>query len=377
MTKSLKELSEDFRHSNDWLGMFIHTVTKRASFILVGLIVLSVTAACALYIKSVRTTEKVLVEQMLHREQVVARSGAKSFENFLTYLGFQLSTYSSRSAIVNVNSSTQASLDELVATWSGTPMVGVALTDANGVTLLNSNTENIRSIGVDLSDRDYFIELKNDPSPGKIAFGDPTISALGISKGQYIVPVAAAVVDGQGRFKGVLASSMLLSEAAKLYLEPLKISPETRIYLISGSGKILSAPNPTLSGQNYFEYLEKRNYKYSEELKSQMIEVLRKGGEQKLDVYLPEEPDLTPTRFLIATDVITYGNGKGWTLAVASPAEEAFAFAGPFSNYSALTLFFLISVVVAFAAVITVIIRVAERDSYIAGYKDGQSARKK
>jgi hypothetical protein len=377
VTKSLKELSEDFRHADDSLGRFIHFITRSASFILVALIVISVTAACVLYLKTVRSTEKVLVEQMLHREQVVARAGAKSFENFLTYLGFQLSTYSSRRAIINIESSTQQSLDELVQTWSGTPMVGVALTDANGVTLLNSNSEDVRSIGVDLGDRDYFKELKNDPSPGKIAFGEPTMSALGVSKGQYIVPVAVAVVDGAGRFKGVLASSMLLTEATKLYLDPLKISPETRIYLISSRGRILSAPNPTLSGQNYFEYLEKKNYKYTEELKSKMLDVLTKGGEQKLDVYLPEEPDLTPTRFLIATDVIAYGNGKGWTLAVASPADEAFAFAGPFANYSALTLFFIILVIVAFAAVITVIIRVAERDSYLAGYKDGKFTRKK
>lgn len=376
VNNTLIKIRGDFRNAEDFLGRFIHLVARRSSIILLALVAISVAVGCLMYTYSVRTTKKALVEQMLHRQQVISRAGAKSMENFLNYLGFQLSTYATRRAIINVDGNTQENLDEFTRIWAkNSPIVGIVLTDAKGTTIYNSNVDNISSVGTELSDRDYFKEIIEVSKPGFVSVGDPVISRLGSSKGQYIVPVATGVFDSAGRFKGILASAMLLSEATTQYLEPLKISYNSRVYLIADNGMVLSSPHPGLEGQNYFTYLSERGYKDTSNLREGLIAALQKGGEQKLDVYMPQEPDLIPTRYLIATAPVKYGQGKNWTLAVATPAEEAFIYAGPFAGYSTLSLVLFITMVMAFTFVLLIVIRVAESDSYLAGYNDGKKSK--
>lgn len=326
-------------------------------FVLTGLFLLLVSVAA--YFLLGKQASDSLVEQMLHREQLAARAGSSSVESFIDLFGKSIVDLATRVEIEKFSKKTDITLNEYVKRWEGTPVAGVVLLDEKGVVLSNGNRNLAPEIGLSLADRDYFPWSKT-AKKGDLFISEPLISRLGASKGKYIVVVAAPIVDEGGVFKGLVAASVILEELTDQYIGHLKISGDTRIYLIDNSGVIIASPFERLTGINYLDNILKSNLPGSRKTYEILKNSLASNDEGKMDIALPDETkNGLLTRFLIAKSPINIG-GRHWILAIATPASDALAYLAPFYFKD------LAVVGVAFLAFLIISIRIAK----VVGYKE-------
>ena len=209
---------------------------------------------------------------------------------------------------------------------------------------------------------------------GRVFVGAPVIEKFGTVKAKPLVPVATAVYEGD-EFKGVLIATVVFSELTKTYLDPLKISQETRLYLIDSSGNMLYAPYEKFVGANYFDYLASVDFKGKEYAVEQLWKAVATPEEGKIDVFLPNEVTGKLERFLISHSPVNYQGEKHWTLAVASPMNTALVFFPQFLTHQVGVLVFIVFVVVALSAIAILAIRLAQREAYYDGFTRGRDHR--
>jgi len=207
-----------------------------------------------------------------------------------------------------------------MALWKDHPVGGISLIDVNGKVIENFNNENIKSTGVDLSDRDYFIKLKENPELAYTISG-PVISKVGLYKGENIVIVASPVLEN-GKFNGVLASSIVISGLAQKYLYPLKISEETRVCLVDDKGMIISINEDEFVGNNYVEYIKRYNPDISY-VQDFFEYVSSNKTEGKIKLFLPRLSDFRPLQHLSSVAPIRYEDGGVWFVSASTPETEA------------------------------------------------------
>ena len=284
------------------------------------------------------------VEQILFKQEVAAKAGSKLISVFIENLSFQISIFATRPSIVSPNpQDTPKALKALVEGMDETPMTGAILTDSQGIVLYGFEKPGPMAGGEDVFDREYFKWAKTAKEGDKY-IGAPVISRLGFSKGQYIVPLAAPVIK-EGKFNSVLVTAFFVDELRAQYLDELKISGNTRIYMIDKEGIVISSPTEKLLGLNYFDYTKDLNID-REALRS----ALASDTAGTIDIYLPDETkNGTLTRFLIGYVPIVVG-GSRWLLAIATPASDALASLNPlyFRDLGIIGLVALVSIVIAF-----------------------------
>jgi len=298
-----------------------------------------------------------LVEQMLHREQVAARSGSIALKVFVSSFGNQVSSFSNRIDILSQIE--QKDLEMFVKSWKNTSVSGAVVVDGSGVVKYGFDRQGPTGKGIDLSDRQYFMWAKTAKG-GDVLIGSPVQSKIGFASGRYVVPVASPIIRG-GKFSGVFVSSFLLDEITSYYLDSLKITNNTRVYLFDQNGVIFSGPAKELVGINYFDYLTKSGIVGSDLLVQKLKNAFLSDDEFKLDIALPDEnKNGVLTRFLIAASPIVVGNHH-WMLVVTTPAIDALEFLTPFyfTNLGLAGLAFLGFLII------------AVRISKIGGYKEG------
>ena len=207
------------------------------------------------YLVLFREAESAITQQMLRREQVIARAGAANVVSFFQVFGNSIAVLAQLSSMERRDAKTVHDLDAFVEQWRGSDLVGgVALTDRDGLVLLNSNVLGTSDAGASLADRDYFLWAKNSSEEGKYFVGQPVNSRLGTTEGQLIVPVAAPVFQ-KGEFSGVAVASVKLRPLTERYLNLMKISDRTEIYLIDSRGKLLYSSVPDAVDLNISELL--------------------------------------------------------------------------------------------------------------------------
>lgn len=299
---------------------------KRRLFLLVVLSFLVISSSA--YVLFGRGAYGALVEQILHRQQVITRSGANSIESVFRIMGNSLVNLSGSPDLLANDDSTQLVLDKFVSSWEQGFLEGVALADRNGIITYNSNLANIDNVGEDVSDRAYFSWARGVNKEGYQVF-DPVISKLGITEGQFIIPIATPVYNQNGDFEGVLVGAVLVSEITKFFLEPLSISGESLAFVVSQDGTLVFSSSEDLVGTNYLEVIENSNFLGSVETAKIFRERIAQGTEGKLDILLPSRSDLSLTRFLIAYTPFEIRANK-LILIMATPVEEALVYMFPF-----------------------------------------------
>jgi len=274
------------------------------------------------------SARKTLIERMHLREEVVSKAGAQSISAFIKLFGNSLALLAENQEIISRGSKSQEVLDNFVETLSEAPINGVLFVDKAGKPLLiSTKTEGVLEDGaVSLVDRDYFIWAKG-AKKSEVFIGRPIIPRVGNLGKQYIIPVATPVFK-EDAFDGLLVSSVLLTELTEEYLEPIKISDNTIVFLADSSGTILYSPFEKLIGENYIEYLENNPFLGSKVVGSYLREKLESVEAGKLDLALPDERKGGLTRFLIAYTPIFY-NHNHLILAIGVPADEALAYIAP------------------------------------------------
>jgi hypothetical protein len=311
-----------------------------------GLIIVFLAAAAYLFL--IWQFSKTLSDQALYRKQLVAKAGGETISVFVQSLGFQTATFATRASIVTPNSvDTPSALKALIEGWKGTPVYGVVLTDANGVVMYGVERPGPIGPGSSIADRDCFKWAKS-AGKGEIYLGDPIITRMGFSKGQYIVPITTPVIKN-GEFNGAVVTAFSLDDLRNDYLESLKIRDSSRIYLIDKNGAILSSTAQELIGTNYLDYVKKSGIAGKDEIIKVLGSALNAKSEGEIDLTLPDETkNGEPVHFLIGYAPINIYTAH-WVLAVAAPADEATSSLNPFylTNLGLAGLVILASLVIA------------------------------
>ncbi len=312
-----------------------------------------------------------LKEQTLLRQQVITRSGAKSITSFLELLSHSLVLLASD---LDLQGEKQEDLNAFAVEWEGTPVWGVIYVDENGLrqTVSTSNFEMIE-INVNIANTEVF-EWSKTATEGEVYIGEPWIPR-GVKNPQPVIPVLTPVVR-DGQIKGFIGVPVVISQLANEYLDPLKISEETRIYLINNKGVIIYSSLEQLTGQDYLEVLKEKQFPEKERADSLLRQALQSGEEGKMDILLPNEKTGELTRFLIAYNSIRR-NGEHYVLAVATPVEDALAFHQPYRILKKVSFFIVFLSIIGFSAFIVIAVRIAKRDAYFDGFNHGKNHNEK
>lgn len=255
----------------------------------------------AFYLILSRTTRSSIKNQLTVRETTIARAIANNFQNSFEIIG---NSTSFRAQLKNKELTDEMLIrymDLFVEQWRDSGLVsGLILTDGSGIVRFNSNVSGIHDVGVDVSDRDYFLWAKAQTEEKKFYVGQPRISRLGASKGLMIVPVASPVITN-GVFTGAYVTAVELQPLTERFLEMMKISEDTQVYLTD----------------------EQINIFYSS------------PGSDGLDVKVKEELNLSKEgqfqegKRLFAYSPVLLGERK-WLVVVSSPVQEVMSLSIPF-----------------------------------------------
>jgi len=229
---------------------------------------------------------------------------------------------------------------------------------------------NIKDLGNDISDRSYFkwARVTNE----QIVFiSEPIVSKVGISKGKFVVTLTSPIYSSN-EFDGVITVAVVLSDLAETYLEPLKLSQTSIIFLLDGKGRVIHSPYAQLTGLNIYDYLNDHSYDGSSEVMSGFKNAEISGDEGKMNVVLANDNTGELMRFLIAYAPVRPMLGNYWVLVLGTPQEEALKFFWPFKGNQSLGLVFGITSIISISLLSLLTVRIARRDAYLDGFVDGR-----
>lgn len=270
------------------------------------------------YLFLFRGAESTTIQLLLSRKQIIARAQASNVTSFFQVFGGSIAVLAQLNSMERRDTKTVHDLDVFVEQWHDSGLVGgIVLTDKNGLVQLNSNVLGTSDVGASLSDRDYFLWAKNSSKEGEYFVGQPVTSRLGATNGQLIVPVAAPLYQ-KDVFAGVLAASVKLQPLAERYLELMKVSNLTKVYLIDKHGKLLYSRVPDEMGLNV-----------SELLGTDIKNSLDTTQEGKLQASYADSKSGKPEDSLIAYSPIFLGD-QNWLIITSSPTSQVADITVPF-----------------------------------------------
>jgi flagellar basal body-associated protein FliL len=325
---------------------YINFITRKHLLVYAVLVVATLVVGIFVYFQQGISTQSALAEQIFEREEVAVKAANVLLDTFVGNLSNQISAYSTNSDIISFDpQGTPEDLGILLKSWKDSPASEVLLVDANGFVKFGLDRQGNTVTGTNLSDREYFNWAKT-AKEGDSFVGDPIISRIGTTKGEYIVPVASPVIKN-GKFNGVLVASFSLDEATTKFLNPLKISDNALIYLTDQNGTILSASIPSLVGVNYLDYV--RSIPGGSNTAQTLSTTLTSATAGKLGASLPDETkNQAPAEYLIVYSPIFFGSSH-WVFSIATPKDVALSYAKPFYKDQLMSLIYLIVVVLFFA----------------------------
>lgn len=336
---------------NKIVASFGKFLKKYPNTIGVILIVISLIGAVVIYWVQGVSTQNALAEQMLHREQVVARSGANSMGYFLANIGRNITVFSTREEIVAADyGASLASLQKVIKVWAGTPLEAMVITDKNGIIKIDLSQTSSPDLGADVSDREYFLWAKN-AAKGEYYIGDPIVSRLGATEGTYVIPVATPIFNQKNEFNGVLVAIIPLDRLAEKFISPLKISDKTDVYIIDAVGNLVYLSATEYLGKNIIDLTNEINFKGNGAVAEMFKgEFAKPGTEGKLDISFPNlnHGGVVVRNLLAYSGVNTGGSGMpAWYLIIATPAEDAFLYTGVFYTDQIVSLIYFVIVILA------------------------------
>ena len=313
---------------------------------------LSITIGVVFYFWKGVTTQNAMAEQLLHRQQIIARAGALSTSSFLNNLGRVVAVHASRSVFLSESTDAKnADLRSFMSEWMDTPVNGIIMVNSSGIAVASSNRVLDPKNPTNFADRKFFTWAKLNAMPGQYYIGEPVIARIGLLTGKYIVPVASPVFDKNGDFKGVLVASVSVDKLVSTFANPLKISENTMIFVVDDNANFIFSSVPSLTGKSITSVFEGVNFPGKDSAITLIYKHLPNGDEGKLDLTLPNiYQDKKMTRYLVAYSKLNLDQNK-WSFAVVSPADEAFLFTGPFYKDQIVSLVYLIVVVVGFSII--------------------------
>jgi hypothetical protein len=273
-------------------------------------------------------SKNILIEQMLHREQLSVRAGERSVEAFFDLYNRAFIELATNDDIETFSPKAGERLGDYMTRWQGTPIAGVVLIDTEGEVKFNGNRNKVPEVGGYLGDRQYFSWAKTAHS-GEVLITPPVISRLGASAGKYILNVSSPIFDSNGEFNGLLSTSVIIEELTDLYIKPLKITDSSFEYLLNENGDVLATDQEGIIGLNFFDQLNKVPFLGSTVLSDGLKKAISSRAEGKIRVAYPVNLEsMIPKKMLVAYASVEIG-GNYFVLATATPEEDALVFLTP------------------------------------------------
>ena len=173
--------------------------------------------------------------------------------------------------------------------------------------------------------------------------------------------MVSPIIDKEGNFRGALVIKISTPRLAGQYMNHLKISDKTEIYIIKYDGDFIYASEGKLLGENFFELVEKNPFLGSKIQIEEIKEYLKNVREGKLEVAYPENIEAASplqTRLIAYSPIST--KNREWILVIATPIEDVLVSMTPIYFRQA------VSVLVIFLAFLGFSIRFAK----LYGYKE-------
>lgn len=277
-------------------------------FLIIGL-------GAAFYLVLGRGAQVSVTQQLLDQQQLIARAEVSNIITFFEKHGDSVATLAQVSSIEKRDADVLENLDTFMEQRKDTGIIGgVVLTDKQGVVQYNSNVSGTRDIGQNVSDRTYFAWAKSEAKKGEYYISRPMVSRLEVSKDQTIVVVASPVYR-DGKFTGVLGSSVKLQPLLERFFGLMKVSDQTEVYLVNESGDLIySHADLSSLGSSIFEIFSE-GQTFKDRIKNALTST--KEGQFQTDQHL------------VVYSPISLGVQK-WLLIIASPAYEAVEQTKPF-----------------------------------------------
>jgi C4-dicarboxylate-specific signal transduction histidine kinase len=304
-----------------YLKHFIFYHLDRERFFYTILITAFVAISGIFYWVTLKGTRETLNDEFSNREQIVARSGSQSISEFINLLGKNISVLSvdisEDPSVVNVKDN----LSRFMAGWGNTPASAILFADKDGKVVANENIASIPAVGSSVADLPYFTWAKK-AKVGEYLITSPIVGTVGYTKGKNMIALASPVVVN-GKFSGVVRVAIVLTDLANPYLNSLKFTENTRVYLSDEKGTILSSVTNTLIGVNYINYLSKISYKGQPDALNKFVNAISSpNSEGKFVAVLSDSLNQGKlVNYVVAYSKVKVGSSN-WFLVVASPESE-------------------------------------------------------
>jgi len=239
---------------------------NKKKFLRNGLIILHIIFASLgfyLYITSYNLSQKLLIQDTLNKQLLIAKSGSTSSQNLFTNVQNELTSFVFTFANIDENAVIDKTATRKVFTAymqrTQLPINGIALYDETGKLVIIENRQDIRiGEGQDFS-KTEFIQWSQKPlNKDKTFISSPYIGTTGASVGKIIFIFAKPIYFGT-RYRGTLSIRILINDFGNAYIKPLTSGSDETSFIINKTG-ILLAGNSNLLNQNLFSYAKKNHW---------------------------------------------------------------------------------------------------------------------
>lgn len=327
------------------------------------------------YVFVVSRAQSSFINQMYHKEELAVSSGASSIKIFLDMVENSLLLLSRNPSVINQDTEIQNVLDKFALDWAGTPVLGAARFDKDGQLRFIGNNVGASSEVIEKFirvKRDYFVWAQTSTVEDTY-LGKPLFPSIETPRAEYIFPFVTPI-QKNGEFDGILVLAISLSRLTETYLDPMKVSPNCRVYLFHPDGTILAGVDE-LIGLNYFEYLDENPYPGSEEALQGLKEAVESRDKGRLDIFLYSPLENGVVRFIIAYTSIIY-NDEHWIYGLAIPISDVFDNFSPLKENSIMMLSLFIFMILLLSAIGILLARISHRNAYLNGLKNGRRRKK-
>lgn len=280
-----------------------------------------------IYILMGKGAVSMLSEQMLHREQVITRAGSSSIRSFIGSLGRSMVT-----SLINYDGNSSKLTSNFVSEWFNTPVFSALTVDKKGMVDVLYEKANLfisNETPIKVDDRDYFIWAKN-AKQSEVFISSLIYPRSGTVQNSYLLTLSTPIFK-DGSFDGIFVATVLLNDLTKSYLNDMKISDATEIYVIANNGNIIYSDKfEELVGKNVFAYLGDNSFLGSKYIKAEVQKALESKKEGKTRIVYPKSDKEGLSERLIAYAPIDLANDQLWYLVVSTPLEDALIFMAPF-----------------------------------------------
>jgi len=335
--------------------------TIRSSYITLTTIILALGGLVFYITKTI--SFYTITDQLLEREQIIARAGAKSMETYIELVGRNMIHFSEELSLAEDNDVIARQMDSFIGQHKDTPLIEIIYLDKDGKVVHLANNDSSAGtyeVGSDLSSRAYYHWWLTSNS-NDYFIGDPINILVGKFQGKTALPMSVRVNDKEGNFRGVIGGALNVDNLTKQFLGPLKLTEESKVMIINSEHNFEYSSDPDLLGKNADEYLSNLGFS--------SFEIMNLFNQTEMKTRL--EPDLVPqfkSKYLAATAKMQVGESQ-WHLFVVNPYNFINLFSGPLNYQHGIAFTLFVSLVVIYGILAVSFTRKIQYLAFIRGKK--------